>query len=110
MIKISGKSKKCYIKDKAIIKSIKAHSQRQNIDFSKIKIPSFLDINENELKEEDFLSTNSKNIISAGKENKKLGMTIFPAFKFPKKDLAILDLNKNNFKSSISRFSSILFN
>ena len=39
-----GKVKGKYIKDKAIVEFILQHSEKERIDFSKIKIPSFLDI------------------------------------------------------------------
>ena len=39
------KAKKKYIKDKAIVDFILQHSIKEPIDFSKIKIPSFLDSN-----------------------------------------------------------------
>ena len=58
--KNSQQSKKCYITDKAIVNFIKAHSKRPNIDFSKIKIPSFLDLTGNEQENEDFLLNNTK--------------------------------------------------
>ena len=63
MTKISKnaeQSKKCYITDKALLNFIKAHSKRPNIDFSKIKIPSFLDLTEIEQEKEDFLLNNTK--------------------------------------------------
>ena len=63
MTKISKnakQSKKCYITDKAIVNFIKAHSKRPKIDFSKIKIPSFLDLTGNQQEKEDFLLNNTK--------------------------------------------------
>ena len=107
MTKYSGKSNKSYIKDKAIIKFIKAHSKRQNIDFSKIKIPSFLDITEDNEEKEEFLSNCPKKIFVYRKNNQMLGATIFPAFRFQKKNLELLDLKKNN---NESRINSLLSN
>ena len=43
-----GKVKRNYIKDKAVVEFILQHSQKERIDFSKIKIPSFLDISADE--------------------------------------------------------------
>ena len=82
MTKYSGKSNKSYIKDKAIIKFIKAHSKRQNIDFSKIKIPSFLDVTEYNEEKDEFLFSIPKKIFLQRKINQMLGSTIFPAFRF----------------------------
>ena len=102
MIKNSRKSNKTYIKDKALIKFIKAHSERQNINFSKIKIPSFLEPTEDE---QDF-HKRKKKTFGGKKENKMFGTASFLAFKFPKKNEIILDSNKNNNESKIM---SILF-
>ena len=107
MTKYSGKSNKSYIKDKAIIKFIKAHSKRQNIDFSKIKIPSFLDISEENEEKEGFLFSSPKKIFVQKKDNQILGRTIIPAFRFQKKNLELLDFKKSNNESSIN---SLLFN
>ena len=107
MTKYSRKSNKRYIKDKAIIKFIKAHSKRQNIDFSKIKIPSFLDISEENEEKEGFLFSSPKNIFVQKKDNQILGRTIIPAFRFQKKNLELLDFKKSNNESSIN---SLLFN
>ncbi len=43
-IKIRITPKVKYIKDRAIVNFILQHSKKETIDFSKIKIPSFLDI------------------------------------------------------------------
>ena len=37
-----------YIKDKAIVRFLMQHTQRKDIDLSSFKIPSYLNINENE--------------------------------------------------------------
>ena len=107
MTKYSRKSNKRYIKDKAIITIIKAHSKRQNIDFSKIKIPSFLDISEENEEKEGFLFSSPKKIFVQKKDNQILGRTIIPAFRFQKKNLELLDFKKSNNESSIN---SLLFN
>ena len=39
-----GKTKNKYIKDKSLKNFIYQHSKKQNINFSAIKIPSFLDV------------------------------------------------------------------
>ena len=49
-----------YIKDKAIVDFILQHSEKENIDFSKIKIPSFLDYLESEGKKNN--SNNSEEV------------------------------------------------
>ena len=99
MIKSSRKPNKSYIKDKAIIKFIKAHSDRPNIDFSKIKISSFLDSTEDE---QDFYNNKKKKIFAERKENKMLGKASFIDFKFPKNNEIILDSNKNYNESKIT--------
>ena len=98
MIKHSRKPNKSYIKEKSIIKFIKAHSDKPNLDFSKIKISSFLDSTEDE---QDFINNRKKKIIEERKENKMLGKTSFIAFKFPKNNEIIFDSNKNNNESKI---------
>ena len=67
MIKNSKIPNKHYIIDKTIIKFIKAHSDRPNIDFSKIKVSSFLESTEDE---QDFYNNRKKKIF-AGKKRIK---------------------------------------
>ena len=103
MIKNSKIPNKHYIIDKTIIKFIKAHSDRPNIDFSKIKVSSFLESTEDE---QDFYNNRKKKIFAEKKENKMLGKASFLAFKFPKNNEIILGSKKNNNESKIM---SILF-
>ena len=91
MIKNSKIPNKHYIRDKTIIKFIKAHSDRPNIDFSKIKVSSFLESTEDE---QDFYNNRKKKIFAEKKENKMLGKVSFLAFKFPKNNEIILDSKK----------------
>ena len=78
--------KKTYIKDRAIIKFIKAHSKVQKIDFSKLKIPSFIDIIENKEgnKSNQFNKDifNSNDLFSGRNKNNLLNTISFPKFKF----------------------------
>ncbi len=112
MTKSSGKfnSKKgYYIKDKAIIRFIVQHSKKQKIDFSKFRIPSFLQENEEEekciYKEPIF---DSKKFYINKKEKKMLENHIsFPSFKFSfLKDSISGFINNNN----ESKINSSLFN
>ena len=107
MVKYSGKYKKTYIKDKAIIKFIKDHSKRASVDYSKIKIPSFLDLTQNKLEKVDCIYFDSEKIFTERKENKMLGPKFFPAFKFPKNNLTFLNSQKYIIES---RINSTLFN
>ena len=91
MIKNSKIPNKHYIRDKTIIKFIKAHSDRPNIDFSKIKVSSFLESTEDE---QDFYNNRKKKIFAEKKENKMLGKVSFLAFKFRKNNEIILDSKK----------------
>lgn len=50
---IKRKSSRKYIKDKSLTDFLLRHLKKKPIDFSKIKIPSFLDIIKNEEKEEN---------------------------------------------------------
>ena len=54
--KKSKKSKK-FIKDKAIVNFLLAHMRPAKIDFSKFKIPSYMNFSENE--EKIFINSNS---------------------------------------------------
>ena len=51
--KIKRKSSRKYIKDKSLTDFLLQHLKKEQIDFSKIKIPSFLDFIKNEEKEEN---------------------------------------------------------
>ena len=65
-----------YIKDKAIIKFILEHSKKPAIDFSKIKIPSFMEITKNDYHENEKENKNlfnSDDLINKEKVNKKSG-------------------------------------
>ena len=100
-IKIIKKRK--YIKDKAIINFILQHSKQELIDFSKLKIPLFLESlkhEEEDLKyfKENFL--NKRDELNNSYTNQKL----------PKFGLSLLDeLNSEVDSPSIFQFSSSLF-
>ena len=57
---INKKSKAKYIEDKCVANFILQHLRKEKIDFSKIKIPSFLDVMNNE--EEESKSNKNNNL------------------------------------------------
>ena len=94
-----------YIKDKAIVDFILQHSEKENIDFSKIKIPSFSGCTSNE--EDDIKSIKSDNLnekfdqINIQEKNK------IPNFRFSLLDFFSKDENNNNRR--IPEFKSTFF-
>ena len=110
--KIQTHKSKChYIKDRAIIKFILEHSKKPKIDFSKIKIPSFMDITKNDFLEnqkENKNLFNSKNLIMKEKGNKVSGFISPLTYKFRMLNFEqFWFINKNNNESKIK---SALFN
>ena len=112
MTKRRGKTnsrKSYYIKDKAVVNFILAHSKKPKIDFSKIKIPSFFNI----LKEEEnkkyiddkIFGTNK--IYIRGRETKNLEPIRFPLFHFSSFKDIYFAFNKNE---NVSKINSFLFN
>ena len=96
-----------YIKDRALVKFILSHSKKKTIDFSKIKIPSFIDYidtKENKKSCNKYISnSNLKNMDE--KEGNGLEHISFPAFKF----LLLKDLNFGFIYNNDSKFKSTLF-
>ena len=68
--KINKSKKSHYIKDRAIIKFILEHSKKPIIDFSKIKIPSFIDISKNDFSENQKDNTNLFNSNDSSRKEK----------------------------------------
>ena len=73
--------KKFFIKDRALVKFLLIHSKKQKINFSKIKISSFLDCSDFE---ESVYRYNSNSDIKFNdeKDNKIMKNNIFPSFHF----------------------------
>ena len=106
---IKSNIKKTYIKDRAIIKFIKEHSKIQKINFSKIKIPSFIDIRKNKERNKDYkFSKNNldSNNIFIG-ENKIISPISFPKLKLSILNYSTFGFNQNNNNPKIH---SLLFN
>ena len=81
--KSKSKKTKKYIKDESLKNFLLNHSKVQNIDFSKINIPSFLDILSNEPKEEIKLPRFRLNFFSEIKsETEKEKISNFKSFLF----------------------------
>ena len=104
--------KKTYIKDRAIIKFIKAHSKEYKINYSKLKIPSFINIikNKEENKNNQFNKNifNSNDLFSGRNKNNLLNTISFPKFKF-----STLSDSKYGFiikKNNEPKIHSFLFN
>ena len=99
-IKRAKKSK--YIKDKALIHFINQHSRKEAIDFSKIKIPSFLDLKNN--KDDEF-----KNIVQKIKKNSEIPKVQnrkgLPNFTFS----LLSFLERNEEEQNIPKFNSSMF-
>lgn len=113
-IRKSNMKYKChYIKDRAIINFILAHSKKPTIDFSKIKIPSFMDFTKNDFPEnqkENNVLFNSNNLIIKKKENKILGFIsplTYTSSILNEDKFWFINTNNNNNESKIKSF---LFN
>ena len=79
MVKAGFKLKKSkrtrkFVKDKAIVNFLLAHMRTAKIDFSKIKIPSFMNFSENE--EKSSINLNSLQIQQKINESPKLEVSI----------------------------------
>ena len=100
--------KSYYVKDRAIVKFILSHSKKQHIDYSKIKIPSFIDIIDNKEGEENCKKnnfySNTKNIDIKG--DKIMKPILFPTFNF----CSLKELNLSFINNNESTFKSTLFN
>ena len=109
--KLNNKRKCYYIKDKAIINFILEHSKKPDIDFSKIKIPSFMDITnhdfpENQKENKDTFISNK--LIMKEVENKEIIPNSFMKNYFPLiENEKFWFINNNNNESKIKSF---LFN
>lgn len=98
-----------HITDKAIIKFISNHSKKPTIDFSKMKITSFLDCLETK-EEKKTCICDTKEFDDSNKqfdgEKKNLKALLLPKFKFSIiKDSTFGFINNNE-----SKFKSFLFN
>ena len=113
MTKRKGKSnsrKSYYIKDKAIVNFILAHSKKPKIDFSKIKIHPFFNILHNEEENKKYKDApklfDANELYIRGKEKKMLEPIPFPTFHFS-------SLNNINFElikdGNPSKIKSLLF-
>ena len=96
-----------YIKDKSLIKFLMQHYKKQTIDFSKVKISSFLDSLNN--KEEEKENCIDENLV---RMKNKLSETInfpkFPTFKFSLlKDSSFCNINNSNI--NVLKINSRLF-
>ena len=72
--KIKSKRERKLIRDKAIVNFLLAHMRTAKIDFSKIKIPSFMNFSENE--EKSSINLNSLQIQQEINEIPKLEVSI----------------------------------
>ena len=72
--KIKSKRERKLIRDKAIVNFLLAHMRTAKIDFSKIKIPSFMNFSENE--EKSSINLNSLQIQQEINESPKLEVSI----------------------------------
>ena len=72
--KIKSKRERKLIRDKAIVNFLLAHIRTAKIDFSKIKIPSFMNFSENE--EKSSINLNSLQIQQEINESPKLEVSI----------------------------------
>ena len=72
--KIKSKRERKLIRDKAIVNFLLAHMRTAKIDFSKIKIPSFMNFSENE--EKSSINLNSLQIQQEINESPKLEISI----------------------------------
>ena len=98
-----GRKGRKIIKDKAIVKFILQHSEKEEIDLSKLKIPSFADVLKAD--EEDSRAFRAKCFkMKSGEPNSKNDQTL-PTF-----SLSMLDIIKIEGNSLPSvQFSSSLF-
>jgi len=113
MTKRKGKTnirKSYYVKDKAIVNFILAHSKKPKIDFSKIKIHPFLDFkNEHENKKckDDIKLFDSNKLYIREKRNIMLEPIRLPTFQFSSLKNINFEFIKND---NVSKTKSFLFN
>ena len=118
MTKNSNKNKNkksYYLKDKSLKKFILSHSKKIIIDFSKIKIPSFIEFISEENKNQEIKNLNNKNIFQTNKNiiNGTEKNLILNCKKLPKFKLSLFEENVfgniNNNTISESKINSFLF-
>ena len=112
MTKRGGKTNnRKYIKDKAIVNFILAHSKKPKIDFSKIKIHPFFNIPQNEEDNKKYLDDkklfDANKIYIRGKENKVMEPISFPTFQFTSFNDLKFEFIKNE---DVSKIKTFLFN
>ena len=94
-----------YIKDKAIVDFILQHSEKENIDFSKIKIPSFSGCTSNE--EDDIKSIKCDTLNEKFEQINIQEKNKIPNFGFSLLDLFAKDENEST--RDIPEFKSTFF-
>ena len=102
------KHQKCkYIKDKSLVKFLMQHYKKQTLDFSKIKISSFLDsLNNKEEEKENCIDANMIRI--KNKMSETISFPKFPTFKFSLlKDSSFCNINNSSI--NVPKINSRLF-